>query len=195
MRRHRSSVEADAGGAASTWQVTSPASSSRVRFDRGSPIFRSPHAPAERRAQRSPSTDRVAVLWLRRTRPRRRGSLRRRHRVVLRVQPSTSPRVRPSLAGRAEPGRHHHDRLEHSRARRRDLRRVPLPGRVHRGTHGRPAPRHPLGPVGAHGRSNRHPATGVGRRRERARPALRRRDPPDPGRRQPRWTQPRPRNP
>lgn len=91
----------------------------------------------------------------------------------------------PPLAGRAEPGRHHHDRLARGRARRCDLRRVPLPGRVHGRAHGRPPPRHPLGPVGAYGGSDRGAATGVGRRGKRAQPALGNRHPPDPGRRQP----------
>jgi hypothetical protein len=144
---------------------------------------------------RPSSTGRVAVLRLRRPRPRRRGSIRRRDRMVLGVQPRTGSGVRPSLAGRVEPGRHNHHRLAQGQASRCDLRRVPLPGRVHRRQARRPAPRHTLGPVGAHGGGDRRAATGVGRRRERARPALRHRDPPDPGRRRHRWTQPHPRNP
>lgn len=61
----------------------------------------------------------------------------------------------------------------------------PLSGRIDRGQAGRPHARHSLGPVVAHGRSDRRTATGARRDRERARAALFLRDPPAHARRRP----------
>ncbi len=172
----------DTGAGASTWQVTGPVGV--VSGDaRGSLIDRSPHARAERRARRSSSAGRVAVLRLRRTRPCHRGSLRRPHRLVLRDQRTRRPGLRPPLARRTEPRRHHHHRLERRATGGHTLRRIPLPRRIHRREDGRPETWHSLRPLGAHGGSDRCAATRVGRDRERSWVALRARDPRQPRRR------------
>ena len=78
---------------------------------------------------------------------------------------------------------------------RRALRRIPLPGRIDRGQARRPRARHPLGPVVAHGRSDRRTATPARRHRERARPAVLTRRPRTAGRKRRCTTQTRPCNP
>lgn len=168
------------GGAASTCQVTSLVPSSRVDKAQGSRTCRSPHAPVE---QRSSSAGRVTVLWLRRPRPRRRGGFRCRHDLVLRNQRTCRPRLRPPLARRTESRRHHRDRLDRRGTRGHSLRRVPLPGRFDRREDGRPRPRHPLRPLGAHGHRDRRASTRVGHHRKRPRAALRPSDSREPGRR------------
>lgn len=180
--RRRGGFDGDLGSVVRTWQVTSPASNSCAGDRRDHPIRRSPYASNPDHERRS-SAGRVAVLRLRRTRPRRRGSLRCSHHLVLRNQRVRRPRLLPPLARRPQPRRHRHHRLERRSSGGHPLRRVPLPRRVHGREDGRSETRHPLRPLGAHGDGDRRAATRVGCHRERARASLGARDPPDPGRR------------
>ncbi len=148
-----------------------------------------PHAPLTLRCL--PGQDRVAVLRVRRPRPRRRTRHRRGDDLVLRDQHPRHPRLRPPLAGHPEPRRHLHRRLDDGGAGRRTDRRAPMPRRLDRRQRRRPRTRHPLRALVAHGSRDRRSATRARRHRERPRPALRTRHSPHPGRSNPRCTQPR----
>jgi len=146
-----------AWGRSCTWSVTN-SEWQRGSGDHPSRRFAS-GSPDLKRLGRTATTRRVAVLRLRRTRPRRRGNLRSKDDLVLRDQRTRCPRLLPPLARRPKPRRHHHHRLEPGAAGGHSLRRVPLPGRIDGREDGRTETRHPLRPVGAHGSCNRRTAT------------------------------------
>lgn len=151
------------------------ASVSRVEV-RGSRSLRSSHAQRSL-LPRPPCPGWVAVLRLRRARPRRRVRHRRGDDLVLRDQCSLHPRLRSPLAGHPELRRHLHRGLDDSATGRCADRRVPLPGPLDRRQRRRPRTRHSLRALVAHGGRDRRPATRSRRHRERPRTALRTRNP------------------